>query len=474
MRALAVVYILCLSLAIWLIGERSDWQVKPSSKGRCPSSLSEFRECWLRLKVDTRFHNYPNEQAMLLRSALPKDVPFVSRATYNFLENLKQMDLPLFLGSDEYLRIGSEPKKILYAMHAVNLQIGDHSQLFSSFPGGRDLYQILTSQPKQSESVWSQVEAWVRRNLPGYKVAKVAGTENDGFIDQRDFFAALDNKLILIGNHHDLISHLILFADPRIRALTERVAANFVKTSKIMKSPEFIEGAQLQYKLRQLLNSLWLATQESAPVFYTEADGRRAFALVGGYSSIKVPDYLAREEFKDEHSYHWNLNVSSENNGENADVVIRWLYRVKPEAAARFATRWTTLVRSLSSDPSRNAELTVLNTNGSAYPFPLEEDFAGSVETARPWLEEFDQKIWDFASERASTELEVVFPDDVGSEFFSLNYARLMRIALATEMRQRSAETATPRLFQPQVNSEYVEIWLDLIEEALDLALSQQ
>ncbi|MEO0336001.1 MAG: hypothetical protein AAF202_06395, partial [Pseudomonadota bacterium] len=303
---------------------------------------------------------------------------------------------------------------------------------------------------------------------PGYRIEKSGGEDGDGFVEEIDFFKALDQKVIYIGNHHDLTAHLIQFADPKTRVLTERIARAYVRSTRIQSSLPGVPGHELRQKLMYLLNSLWLATQENSPVLYSERDGKQALAILGGFSSSLLPDYLSKEELDKDVSYFYIFNQSLSDNFESIDQIMRWFHPSASDLTKAFAVQFFRWVRKHVSSPDSHSVLEAAKLDGSRFPFQLEEDVSGRLELDKPWREEFDERIFDRAYESARTAFATLHPDEAGEEAKSLNFGRLMRVALASEMRTRDTETPTGRMLTTQMRNEFVETLLNFLEATLD------
>lgn len=234
---------------------------KPTNYGTEPLGESE---------LDRFFdHNQPEKE---LRQ-IPEWLRY-SAGTVRFLSNIEAAGIHTINRTDD-VRIVVESNLTLNRI------------LFASYDGGIELYQILTGNYWRSpEQFKVLVSEWVAKYIPGFSLSfELDGAKYlAGFMESEKFFRLIDQGLVPIGNHHDLMSHLLLFTDPRIRELTKRLSRLIVRANE-----ELLPNTDPddQTGLVKNLDAIWVSLQELTPVIFRDSNGDAYFDVIGGYSSIE-------------------------------------------------------------------------------------------------------------------------------------------------------------------------------------------
>lgn len=205
----------------------------------------------------------------------------ISIVSFFIAKNIRRMEIP-FSPNDADLK---DPKFSFEKFQALTVEttMTQFIRAYQSFKGGNELLMILSDAAPQTKAhLRSRVDKWALEFLPGYKLRWPVIGEDD-FIEEPHFFNMLDQKIIPIANHHDILAHLFLFLDPELRDLTERLSSLYSKALKL--EPKGTSGTSLPY----LINYFWVRLQEHTPIKYYDENEAERIAIIGGFPSLAAP-----------------------------------------------------------------------------------------------------------------------------------------------------------------------------------------
>ncbi len=136
------------------------------------------------------------------------------------------------------------------------------------------------------------------------------GKDGRGAMPDRYYQLLLKKKYLVVGNHHDILGHFILFCDPVIREVTEGLAREFstalefqhTLASKFSSAEEFNRRTVFLRRALRLYTLSWNIIQEKLYLRLPEANGRSILNLVGAFNSVYnalFSDSLAKEKARD-------------------------------------------------------------------------------------------------------------------------------------------------------------------------------
>lgn len=168
---------------------------------------------------------------------------------------------------------------------AVEVSFTQFTQALKAFPGGEDLVNFLINADPALEQkelrLWLQ--GWVDKNIPGYTLSWTNEPEGQ-FYPKYEYFDKVNRKILLIGDHHDILTHLFLYSDPEIRSLTERIAYLFNESYR----RSIIQNEIFYDMMPELANYLWLMLQEKTVVKYFDSQKTPRLIILGGFQSKAV------------------------------------------------------------------------------------------------------------------------------------------------------------------------------------------
>lgn len=188
--------------------------------------------------------------------------------------------------------------------------------------------QISTRQQRR------KLKSFVAENIPGYQAifeseilpAINASLESEGLnervlgfrygkdgrgaLPDRYYQMLLKNKYLVVGNHHDILGHFILFCDPIIREMTERLAIGFSTSlefqhtwaSTFSSGEEFSRRSVFLRRALRLYTLSWNIIQEKLYLRLPDSNGRSILNLVGAFNSVYnalFSDSLTQDKARD-------------------------------------------------------------------------------------------------------------------------------------------------------------------------------
>ena len=135
------------------------------------------------------------------------------------------------------------------------------------------------------------------------------GKDGRGSMPDRYYHLLFKNKYLVLGNHHDILGHLVLLADPEIRELTERLSIGFsaalefqhqLRSSTNLPEREFNQQTEGLRKILRLYTLAWNLCQEKLYIVTQTQQQEPVLNLVGAFNSVY--NTIFSDRLKDEQS----------------------------------------------------------------------------------------------------------------------------------------------------------------------------